>query len=289
MYDADNSKNTPHYPGKIWMKSNQSNIAGVWIDDTPANRSAVQQIEMQAAQAAAALGDRATLADFAAAYPRQQTAATFQDFLLRHQCSGRHGVTLELEARAHGLDLSGAAEHQAMTYHPPSTMATTPERPVTVRQHQRLRPHQRQSGTFHKNPLLAAEDLDSMAISGGATLEQLQEAGIVDPRMSEVEFDGRLRRLRMQPEDRLRLCAAAHEHGWFAASSPPSANGDAWGPPTTRPLTVPQAVNLEAQGKQETRQALAQLRQELDAQIALVKQVQAREAARRKQRELTGA
>lgn len=270
MYDASNAGNTPHYPGKIWMKSSQQNISGVWVEDTPQNRAAVQRIELQASLGIHAKGDHATAEDFKRESPHDRSYAAFDRWYHAHGMSTQHSMTLQQQLFPNDIE--------ATTFHPQPTMADSmPAHPLKRK----------------AKPMLATEALDSMNVSGGSTLEQLQEAGIVAADMSEVEFDSRLKRLKMAPEDRMRLSAHAYEAGWFGAacSAPSKANGDTWGPHAERPLTVPGVVNLDGKGGKGvwlSEKELAQLKQDVQAGLALVEQWKARRQEEARRRELQG-
>jgi hypothetical protein len=82
------------------------------------------------------LRDNATLKDFQAAHPNEGVGPLFYQWCTKHQCTPRHTMNLELQARGQDVEVSasGPQQQKAMTFHPggmrshtfhPSTMAHT--------------------------------------------------------------------------------------------------------------------------------------------------------------------
>lgn len=269
MYDSSNASNTPHFPGKIWIKSHQTNIAGYYADDTPENRTVKHMQDMQAAMAGVSpKGDYATVSDFRQQFPRNQTAETFAQFCALHQCSPRHAIQLEIEASAQGLDLS------ATTFQP-NVMADDPLKREAIPM------ATEDEGDFDPDdsayPPVSDGDLDHVKVPGNISLRRLQRAGLVSRSMSPEAFSARLERIGVTGSDSLRKSVLASMCSFFKA------NGSQWGPPAQQPLTLEpgRVANLNAQRDSGVRQVLKEVQEDVRKLLALVQR-------KRSERELTG-
>jgi hypothetical protein len=63
------------------------------------------------------------------------------------------------------------------------------------------------------------EDINSMTFPKGISLSALKKAGIVHEDMTQTEFDARLKRVKVDLDDRVRLAAAEFESGYFGGRS----------------------------------------------------------------------
>src|SRR5712691_3261712 len=87
----------------------------------------------------------------------------------------------------------------AHTFHPGSTMAESTEPDPLKRT---AVPFDDEDDQEPRQP--SDEDINSMTFGPGTNLRALQRAGIVHPDMTQHEFDARLKRVKMDVNDRVR-------------------------------------------------------------------------------------
>jgi hypothetical protein len=211
--------------GELW------NGCQVLLDATPELLSAARQAELEASSGVRLLRDNATLKDFQAAHPGEGVGPRFYQWCTKHQCTPRHTMNLELQARGQDVEVSasGPQQQQAMTFHPgmrshtfhpPSTMAHTFRPGETMGDAPAADPLDRENVPLSdddgpdRQP--SDDDINSMTFPKGISLSALKKAGIVHENMTQTEFDARLKRVKVDLDDRVRLAASAFEAGYLA-------------------------------------------------------------------------
>jgi len=210
-----NLHDLPRYPGQCLARDISGNLYYVRATPEAVDNEKRLFASMQAS-GARPLGDQAQVADW------QRGGLSFYQWCTNEQVPPRHCIALELEARAAGLSLAGAAFQPAGEKPPPATpTAPDPRKAQAI-----LVPQQDTPMTLEDDaepdddefpPHQPADgDIDTMRFSSSATLQDLQKAGIVHSGMSQDEFDSRLKRVKIaDTHARVRLAAEAMEHGYF--------------------------------------------------------------------------
>jgi hypothetical protein len=225
--------------------------------------NAVVASEMEAGMSTARpLRDNARLEDFQDAHPKTGVGPIFYRWCTLNQCTPRHVMKLELEARGQDVEVSASGQRQQRghTFHPSTMGADDDEDAMTFHPSPGMRSHTYRPGetmadapaadplTRQAYPLVDQEDdfdeddstypdvndgdVEHMRPSPSSSLRALQREGLIKRRMSPAQLSARLHRLGFPEPARHRRLAAAQLAGFHAAAGvpaytpPSSAQGD---------------------------------------------------------------
>jgi len=277
----------PILPGQVLARDLNGHY--FYVDATPdmVNNAMRLTQDLHASGQSRPKGDSATLADFLIECPADRSGPAFYRWATVNQLSPRKTIQLEIEASVHGMTFQPGVsmsrkqqpvdddsdDQEGHTFHPGTTMADTAADPLQ-RQGVPLAddadPYP-ETNDEDDQPTPDPGDLDHMTMSPGVTLATLQKAGIVHSKMSQDEFDARLRRVKVDLSGRMRLAVEAMESGWFVRASAPTrqttqypipgrAGGDSMGNPSYPTATIPSGRTMNAATLlQELRRQVAQL------------------------------
>jgi hypothetical protein len=236
------------FPGKVLMRRPGPYGEVQILEATAATLSLCAAASMEAGMSTAQpLRDNTTLKEFQAAHPGENVGPIFYRWCTLYQCTPRHAMTLELQARGQDVEVSasGPRQQRGHTFHPPSMGADDADEDAMTF-HPGMKSH-----TFHPGSTMAEEtepdplkrhavplvddeandeddvapqvsdgDLDAMHFPDGTTLAALRKAGIIRPGMSAQQLNARLKRVGIGLHARMEKELQAREAGWFAGQVP---------------------------------------------------------------------